>query len=131
MHMNAAINWRSRKAKVVPQSSTESETHAGVGACKDGRFVLHILKFVRAPVKGPTPLIIDNEGMWFNIRNDGVSQRTRYWELWLHLCREMYQRGLIGPHKCDTDDERADIFTKALVHGIGNFEFFRNDLMNI
>ena len=40
----------------------------------DVRFVLHILDFLKAPVDGPVPLMIDNEGMWFNVRNEGVSQ---------------------------------------------------------
>ena len=83
MYMGAVIGWTSKKLRVVPQSSTEAETAAGVNATKDTRFAIHILNFLGAPRTAAVPLLIDNEGMWFNVRNEGVSGRTRYWELWL------------------------------------------------
>jgi hypothetical protein len=83
-------------------------------------------------VKGRVPLPIDNAGMWFNIRNEGVSGRTRYWDLWMHFTREMYQKGMLEPHKVDTTEERADIFTKAMsMKAMADYFKFRNDIMNI
>ena len=76
-------------------------------------------------------MMIDNEGMWFNIRNEGVSQRTRWWDLWLHFCREMYLKLLLTPCKVDSEEERADIFTKAMTKASDDYFKFRNDLMNI
>ena len=81
MYMGAVIGWTSKKLRVVPQSSTEAETAAGVNATKDTRFAIHILNFLGAPRTAAVPLLIDNEGMWFNVRNEGVSGCTRYWEL--------------------------------------------------
>jgi hypothetical protein len=131
-YMGAAICWVSRRLKVVCLSSTEAETVAGVAAVKDLRFVLHILDFFSVKVKGRVPLLIDNAGMWFNIRNEGVSGRTRYWDLWMHFTREMYQKGMLEPHKVDTTEERADIFTKAMsMKAIADYFKFRNDIMNI
>ena len=131
-YMGAAICWVSRRLKVVCLSSTEAETVAGVAAVKDLRFVLHILDFFGVKVKGRVPLLIDNAGMWFNIRNEGVSGRTRYWDLWMHFTREMYQKGMLEPHKVDTTEERADIFTKAMsMKAIADYFKFRNDIMNI
>ena len=60
-----------------------------------------------------------------------MSQRTRYWELWLHFVRELYLKLLLGPYKVDTKDERADIFTKAMPKGTDDYYRFRDDLMNI
>ena len=71
------------------------------------------------------------KGMWFNIRNEGVSSRTRYWELWLHFVRELYQKKMIAPHKVDTDKECADIFTKGMPKGSDDYVKFRAYLMNI
>ena len=131
-YMGAAICWVSRRLKVVCLSSTEAETVAGVAAVKDLRFVLHILDFFGVKIEGRVPLLIDNAGMWFNIRNEGVSGRTRYWDLWMHFTREMYQKGMLEPHKLDTTEERADIFTKAMsMKAIADYFKFRNDIMNI
>ena len=69
--------------------------------------------------------------MWFNVRNEGVSGRTRYWELSLAFVRDMYLRLVITPLKVDTGDERADIFTKAMPKGNGDYYKFRDDLMNV
>ena len=60
-----------------------------------------------------------------------VSGRTRYWELWLAFVRDMYLRLVITPLKVDTGDERADIFTKAMPKGNGDYYRFRDDLMNV
>ena len=38
-----------------------------------------------AGVDKPVPTLIDNEGMWFNVRNASVSARTCHWELWEQL----------------------------------------------
>ena len=38
-----------------------------------------ILEFIDEPVVGPTPLIIDSEGMWFHTRNSGVSKLTKHY----------------------------------------------------
>ena len=131
-YMGAAICWVSRRLKVVCLSSTEAETVAGVAATKDLRFVLHILDFFGVKIAGPVPLLIDNAGMWFNIRNEGVSGRTRYWDLWMHFTREMYRKGMLEPHKVDTTEERADIFTKAMsMKAMADYFKFRNDIMNI
>ena len=60
-----------------------------------------------------------------------VSQRTRWWDLWLHFCREMYLKLLLTPCKVDSEEERADIFTKAMTKASDDYFKFRNDLMNI
>ena len=130
MYMNAAICWVSRRLKVVAVSSTEAEVAAGVPAAKDIRFVLHILDFFGVEIKGAVPLLIDNEGMWFNVRNEGVSARTRYWELWMHFVREMYMKGMLAPFKVDSEDEFADLMTKAMTKGANDYVKFRNYIMN-
>lgn len=130
-YMGAAICWCSKRLRIVAQSSTEAEIAAGVMAAKDIRFVRHILHFFDVKIDGPVPLLIDNEGMWFNVRNEGVSARTRYWELWMHFVREMYLKKLLCPYKVSTDDEVADIFTKAMMKGAGDYDKFAKYIMNI
>ena len=56
--------------------------------------------------------------------------RTRYWELWMHFVREMYMKGMLSPHLVDTDEEFADILTKAMTKGANDYTKFRNYIMN-
>ena len=131
MYCGGAVAWASRKIRVVVLSSTESETVAGVTACKDIIFVRHILAFMGSTINGPTPLMIDSEGMWFNVRNSGVSSRTRHWEIWQHFARRCHQDRIISVHKIHTFDEVADILTKALPKSDTNYKRFRDYMMNI
>ena len=131
MMCNGALSWSSRKLRVAAQSSTEAETCAGVQGCKDLTFVRNVLSFMWVELDAPTPLLIDNEGMWFNVRNSGVSQRTRHFESWMHYVRENYMMGRISAHLVGTDDERADLLTKAMTKEDGCFWLFRAELLNL
>ena len=82
-------------------------------------------------VEDPTPLFIDNSGMWFNIRNEVASSGNRHWDSWQHYTREAFLFKLLVPHKIDTEDENADILTKAMARGDGKFVKFRGNLVNI
>ena len=131
MYGGAAVAWASRKLRVVALSSTEAEMVAGVTACKDIIFVRNVLHFMGVMLQCPTPLLIDNEGMWFNIRNSGVSGRTRHWQIWQYFARRCYQDQIISVHKVHTFDEVADILTKALPKSNPNYKRFRDFMMNV
>ena len=131
LYVNGAIAWASRKLKVVALSSTEAEIIAGVAACKDIIFVRNILSFIWEPIHGPTPLIIDNEGMWFNVRNAAASARTRYWEIWQQFCRQCYMKRYMSVHLTGTDEEIADILTKAFPKDGSNYKPFRDYMLNM
>ena len=111
-------------------SSTEAETCAGVAAAKDITFVREILSFLSIKLIGPTPLIIDNEGMWHSVRNNITSARTRYFELWQRFVQDCHARCKLSIHLCRTADERADIFTKAMPKDDAVYKPFRDELMN-
>ena len=104
---------------------------AGVGATKDLIFVRNILTFMWAPPNGPTPLIIDNEGMWFNVRNAGVSARTRHWEAWQQFVRDAYMNLKLSIHKTPTESELADGLTKPMPKETGLYRVIRDLLMNV
>ena len=84
-----------------------------------------------APVDAASPVFIDNEGMWFNVRNVGVSQLTRHWEDWEQFVRECYARLILTVHKVGTNEEWADILTKAIPKEDQRYKLFRNLIMNI
>ena len=125
-----AICWASRRSKVVAISSTEAEVIAGVAAAKDIKFMRAILTFMWEEITGTIPLFIDNEGMWFNTRNVGVSARTRYWELWQQFVRECYVNGILSPYLIERNDEVADIMTHATAKEDPTYKLFRNYALN-
>ena len=86
----------------------------------------------KAPAdSSPTPLLIDNEGMWFAVRNTGVSARTRWYEQWQHFVRDAYNLRILTVHFTETDNMVADMLTKALPKMVANFRKFRDFALNM
>ena len=110
---------------------------AGVAAAKDIKFCRNIATFLGLQPSTPTPLIVDNEGMWFNVRNAVLSSRNKHWELWQHYLRKAYMDLSVTIHKTDTENEWADILTKVIpkvdpkTGKNGKYFYFRNKIMNI
>ena len=98
---------------------------------KADKFARLVMQFLGMNVDTPTPLLVDNEPMWFNVRNDVVSSETQHWANWQRFVRECYLYKLIAPYKINTDDELADLLTKAIAREDEKFKRFRNALMNI
>ncbi len=64
------------------------------------------------------------------MRNDAVSAETSHWGIWQRYVRECYLHLLIDAFKVDTDDEIADLLTKAISIENEKFKRFSNTIMN-
>ena len=51
-------------------------------------------------------------------------------DTWQHFVRECYLRFILSVHKVNTDEEFADLLTKALAKEDAKFEHFRRIMMN-
>ena len=131
MYMNAAIGWASRKIKVQATSSAETETIGGVHGGKAEKFAQNVMRFLNMPITAPTPLMVDNRPMWFNVRNDAVSAETAHWGIWQRFVRECYLHKLIEAYLIGTDDELADLLTKAIAREDERFKRFQHTIMNV
>ena len=58
-------------------------------------------------------------------------ERAIAWEMWQQFVRESYMKLKLAVLLTTTENERADILTKAMPKDDGNFKLFRNLLMNI
>ena len=76
-------------------------------------------------------LLIDNEGMWFNVRNSGVTARTWHFESWQHFVRDAYENLVLTVHLVDTHSMIADILTKAMPKVIDHYKKFRDIIMDV
>ena len=130
MRGGCAVAWSSRKLRAIAMSSTEAEMCAGVAATKDIIFVRNVLTFMGKPPNGPTPLMIDNKGMWFNVRNSGVSARTRHWEMWQQFVREAFTNLKIAVLKTPGNFEVADILTKPAPREAHLYKSYRGTVLN-
>jgi hypothetical protein len=125
------IDAGSTKQSAVATSSTEAEYVACSEGCKS---VIHIKMFIneimdgRFEVEAPVPVLIDNQGAIFIADNDVNNRRTKHIDIRFHAIRDWIRKNLISVFYVDTDNNIADMFTKAL--NIFKFEKFRS-LLNV
>ena len=62
----------------------------------------------------PTPIFCDNTSVESLAKNPILHQRTKHIEVREHFIREKVHDGDIVLHHCNTKENVADIFTKAL-----------------
>ena len=111
-------------------SALQAAPLTGVAAAKDIIFVRNILAFLGYKTS-PTPLLVDNNGMWHQVRNVVTAKTSRHFALWQQFVRWAYQSRRLNIHLIPTTEERADIFTKALAHNNSSFVRIRDEIMNV
>lgn len=109
------LAWCSRKQKSVSLSTTEAEYVAASMATTDLVWHLRLLNELLAPVKLKTPtLFVDNQSALKLIRNPQFHKRTKHIDVKYHYIREKYEEGMMNIEYVKSEDQLADIFTKAL-----------------
>ena len=108
------ISFASKQMKIVALSSCEAEYVAAVACCKEITFVRNICADLGLHLTGSLVLAVDNTAAIDVAFNQGVSGRTKHFEMSLHYFRDKVTYGLIKPVYVSTTDQRADGFTKGL-----------------
>ena len=122
------INWKSRKQRMVTKASTYAEYVALFEAVSEVKFVLQVMKNFNVKLSVPVKIFEDNTGA-INIANYGnFTKNSKHIEIHYDYVHESVKEKNIEIIKIDSNDNVADIFTKALCKD--KFEEFRR-LLNI
>ena len=73
-----------------------------------------ILQDLHEEQEGPTEIFCDNQSTIQMTKNPVLHGRTKHIELQHHFIRELFQKQEIELIYCSTEEQVADIFTKAL-----------------
>ncbi|XP_028098520.1 uncharacterized protein LOC114298187 [Camellia sinensis] len=125
------VSWKSKKQPIVARSSTEAEYRAMANICLEITWLRYILQYLRVKQKGPTLLHCDNQVALHIAANPVYHERTKHIEIDCHIVREKLQAGEISPIYISSQDELADIFTKALGRDSFNYLSHKLGLLNI
>jgi hypothetical protein len=109
---NHLISWKSALSKHVPQSAHEAEIFSANSGCRELEWFLHLVGLVY-DYKTKAIVCIDNDPAISTIKNAKVTVRTKSLKPVYYYVRELYEDGTIDPRWVDTDDQLADICTKA------------------
>jgi transposase InsO family protein len=109
----AAVAWCSKKQRCVTLSTTEAEYVALCEASKEVPWLRRQLAFL-GHSQGPVSLLEDNSAAIFLANDDGAAHRTKHIDVKFHYVREQVANGVVRVAAVRTDQQHADVLTKAL-----------------
>ena len=109
-----AISWSSKKQPVISLSSTEAEYVAQTHAAKEAIWLRSFVSEVTGKPEKPLTISCDNQGAIALSKDNKFHSRTKPTGLRYHFIREAVEDGKINMKYVPTDNNVADIFTKAL-----------------
>ena len=113
-----AISWSSKKQPTIALSSMEPEYRAACSGTCEAIWLCHLLEDLGFPQKSHSLVLCDNQSCLAIARNPVFHARTKHIEAQYHFVCEKVLDGTIALEYCNTSDNLADLFTKALPHGL-------------
>jgi len=114
---NCPVSWQSQKQRVVAMSSYESEYIAAATAAYQGVWLGCLL----GDLLGKDPLVakmfVDNKSAIQLCMNLVFHDRSKHIEVRYHFIRGCIENGTVSVEYVCTEEQLADIFTKALGRG--------------
>ena len=108
------ISWCSKKQSTIALSTTEAEYTMANEAAKEITWLRAILSVLKQHHAGPSLLHCDNQSAISLSKNLVFHARSKHIEVYHHYIRHLLQQQVIHLQYCKTEDQIADLFTKAL-----------------
>ncbi|GKD44289.1 ribonuclease H-like domain-containing protein [Tanacetum coccineum] len=116
------VSWKSKKQATLSKSSAEAEYRSMAAATCELMWVVNILKDLKVTNLLSAELYCDNSATIQIAANPVMHEKAKHFDLDVHIIREKVASGLIKTAKIDSENQTADIFTKAL--GLPQHNFF-------
>eukprot|EP00253_Pinus_taeda_P004620 PITA_04620 len=113
-YVRGPITWACKKQAAISLSSAEVEYCGAVEASKEALWLRQILSELGFEQQHPTTLWCDNQSAIQLCKDPVQHQRSKHIELHMHFIRKLIHDHVLEVQYCSTDDQVADIFTKAL-----------------
>ncbi|KAL3741671.1 hypothetical protein ACJRO7_017180 [Eucalyptus globulus] len=114
MFGTGAISWSSKKQPIVTLSSTEAEFVAATASACQAIWLRRILEELQFKQPGPTKIFCDNNSAIKLSKNPVLHGRSKHIDVKFYFLRDLSNDGTIDLIYCRSEDQVADIFTKAL-----------------
>ena len=107
------ISWGSKKQNSVALFTTEAEHVAPASCCAQLLWIKQQLSDFGLKIE-QVPILCDNTSAINIAKNPVQHKRTKHIDIRHHFLRDNVEKGLISMNFCTTEEQIADIFTKAL-----------------
>ena len=109
------VSWFSRTQKCVTLSTTEAEYVAMADGVKEALYVRGVLVFLMPSLGSPSIGVFeDNRGAMDLAKNPLSSSNNKHIDVRYHFLRELVGKGDLSVKYLRTEDQHADILTKAI-----------------
>ncbi|KAL9999278.1 putative RNA-directed DNA polymerase [Helianthus debilis subsp. tardiflorus] len=109
-----AVSWCSKKQSTVALSSTEAEYISATGGACQAIWLRRILQELGLNQGQGTQIFCDSKSAIDLSRNPVLNSRSKHIELKYHFIRDMVSEGQVELLFCNTNEQLADLMTKAL-----------------
>ena len=109
----APISWHSRKQGLVAFYNTEAEYIACSEATREAEWLIRLHKDVTSETVVPT-IYCDSNGGLKTVYSGVSSPKTKHIDIQYQISCDRQERGIVNFTDISTDDNLADIMTKAL-----------------
>lgn len=117
LYGGAPVYWRSQRQSLVTLSSTEAEFVSLCTTAKDTIYIRKFAKELKLIDDKPTMIYCDNQSAIKIAANDKCVHRTRHMSVQAHYPKEQIEIGEINVKHIRTDNQLADMLTKATTTG--------------
>jgi hypothetical protein len=108
------ITWCSQKQKTISLSSCESEFMAATAAAKQALWLRNLISEITKEEPKTVTLYVDNNSAIALMKNPVFHGRSKHIDLKYHFIRECIERGQIMVKRVCTEEQKADVLTKAM-----------------
>ena len=108
------FSWNSKKQGVVAQSTAEAEYVSAAAAANQALWLRKLLNDLNERQEEATVIFCDNKSAICIAENPIQHGRTKHISVKYHAIREAERNGEVKLVHCSSDDQLADILTKAL-----------------
>ncbi|XP_043286933.1 secreted RxLR effector protein 161-like [Venturia canescens] len=108
------VIWSSHRQKCISRSTTEAEYVAASDASQEVTWLRILLQELCVDLKNPTPLHMDNQSAIRLTKNTEHHKKTKHIDIKYHYIRECVEHGAIKIIYVCTEEQLADILTKAV-----------------
>ncbi|TYK00722.1 copia-like protein [Cucumis melo var. makuwa] len=108
------VTWKSKKQNVVARSSAEAEYRAMASTASELIWIKHLLHDMQIECSEPIQMFCDNQAARHIASNPVFHERTKHIEVDCHFIRDKVQSKEIEIPFIRSQEQLADIFTKAL-----------------
>ncbi|GKB98231.1 putative ribonuclease H-like domain-containing protein, partial [Tanacetum coccineum] len=114
------ISWQCKKQTIVANSTTDAEYIAATSCCGQVRWIQNQMLDYGYNFMN-TKIFIDNESTICIVKNPVFHSKTKHIEIRHHFIRDSNEKKLIQMIKIHTDQNVADLLTKAF--DVGRFQY--------